>query len=251
METASVKEIFDSDAGEYLTAYEDPTQLRSFIFQERKRVVFELFGGTRGVVLDVGCGPAVYTDGLVKMGCAIYGVDISPEMIALAKRRQFPGASFSVGNVESLSFPPKMFDGILCVGVLEYTDRSEAAVGEMARVLKPGGRIVVTVPNGDSWLNRLDRSLRQVLRGIHRLSRGRLFRSAITYEYAPVYWPSQLLENTLARHGFQVEQRRFHIFRLTFLNRISPKLSLWIMRKMNFVSSRFLGANLVIQARRT
>ena len=110
---------------------------------------------------------------------------------------------------------------------------------------------MVTVPNGDSWLNRLDRSLRQVLRGIHRLSRGRFFRSAITYEYAPAYWPSQLLEKALAKHGLQVEQRRFHIFRLTFLNRISPKLSLWIMRKMNFVSSRFLGANLVIQARRT
>ena len=251
METASVKEIFDSDAGGYLDAYEDSSQNRSFIFQERRRIVFELFRGISGVVLDVGCGPAVYTDGLVQAGCTIYGVDISPEMIALAKRRQFPGASFSVGNVESLPFPSKMFDGILCVGVLEYLDRLDTAVGEMARVTKPGGSVVVTVPNGACGLNRLDSTLRHAIRGIHRWSQGRLFRSAITYPYAPKYWSPRVLERVLSKHGLHVEQRRFHIFRLTFLNKVSPKLSLSVMRSMNFVSSRFLGANLVIQARRT
>ena len=248
METASVKELFDSDADEYLAAYEEPSQLRSFIFEERKRVVFELFRGADGAVLDVGCGPAVYTDGLVRMGCAIYGVDLSPKMIVLARRRGFPRASFLVGNVESLSFASKAFDGTLCVGVLEYLDQWDAAVGEMARVTKPGGRVVVTIPNGASWLNRLDSALRHVLRGIHRLSQGRLLRSAITYECAPQYGSPKFLESVLSKHGLQVEQRRFHIFRLTFLNKISPRLSLWIMRKMNFVSSRFLGANLVIQA---
>ncbi len=234
METASVKEMFNSDAREYLAAYEDPSQLRSFIFQERKRVVFEFFRGVSGVVLDVGCGPAVYTDGLVRAGCTIHGVDISPEMIALAKQGQFPKASFSIGSVESLSFPSKTFDGILCVGVLEYLEQWQAAVSEMARVIKPGGRIVVTIPNGDSGLNRLDSALRQALKSVHR----------------PGYRSPRLLEDVLARHGFQVEQRRFHIFRLTFLNKVSPRLSLWIMRKMNFVSSRFLGANLVIRARK-
>ena len=238
METTSVKEMFNSDAREYLAAYEDPSQLRSFIFQERKRVVFEFLKGVSGVVLDAGCGPAVYTDGLVRAGCTIHGVDISPEMIALAKQRQFPKASFSIGSVESLPFPSEMFDGILCVGVLEYLEQLEAAVGEMARVIKPGGRVVVTLPNGDSGLNRLDSVLR------------RFFRSAVSREYVPKYLSPRSLEDVLARHGLQVEQRRFHIFRLTFLNKVSPRLSLWLMRKMNFISSRFLGANLVIQARK-
>ena len=124
----------------------------------------------------------------------------------------------------------------------------DTTVGEMARVVKPRGTVVVTIPNGDSWLNRLDGALRRALRRARRLSGGRLFQSAISYDYVPRYWSPRLLESVLAKHGLRVQQRRFHIFRLTFLNKVSPRLSLWLMRKMNFVSSRFLGANLVIQA---
>ncbi len=250
MKTPSVRQWFDDDAQQYRAAYEGSPDARSYIFQERKRVVFELWGKLSGTVLDVGCGPAVYTDRLAALGCTTVGLDLSSRMVDLARAQGHPNSTFLVGSAERIPFPASSFDGVLCVGVLEYLDQLAPAIDEMARVLKPGGTAVVTVPNGSSWLNRLDSGLREILRFSHdRLGMkfvGRWMRA----DYQPRYWTPQTVESALERAGFSVEQERFHLFRITFLNRLSPRASLWIMRRMNFVTGRWIGANAVIQARK-
>jgi arsenite methyltransferase len=99
-------------------------------------------------ILDVGCGPGFYCAELLgELGGegAIVGVDSSPQMLELAARR-----CEGIGNVElreggatSLPVADASIDGALCVQVLEYVPDVPAALAELLRVLRPGGRAVV------------------------------------------------------------------------------------------------------------
>lgn len=88
----------------------------------------------------------------------IHGIDISPSIVQRAKREAADrGAKFVVADCRQLPFPSGFFDAIYSMGTIEHFDESEAAVREMWRVLKPGGRAIVGVPN------RLDPFLRPLL----------------------------------------------------------------------------------------
>jgi SAM-dependent methyltransferase len=81
-------------------------------------------------------------------GAHAYGVDISPPTVAGA-RTAFHGDVLrcAVGDVRALPFCADSFDAIYSMGTIEHFDETERAVEEMARVLKPGGRAIVGVPN--------------------------------------------------------------------------------------------------------
>jgi SAM-dependent methyltransferase len=83
-------------------------------------------------------------------GARAYGVDISPPTVIQA-RAAFPagpGALRSaVGDVRDLPFADDAFDAIYSMGTIEHFDETERAVAEMARVLRPGGRAIIGVPN--------------------------------------------------------------------------------------------------------
>jgi SAM-dependent methyltransferase len=88
-----------------------------------------------------------------RQGARAYGIDIS-EPIVIQARSAFdnrPGArgclQGAVGDVRSLPFRDATFDAIYSMGTIEHFDETERAVEEMARVLKPGGRAIVGVPN--------------------------------------------------------------------------------------------------------
>ncbi len=242
------KEYFDQTADEYLAAYDRQDDLRSFIFSERKRIVFELFDAPGGTVLDIGCGPGVFTDRLSQLKCRTYGVDLSQKMAALAQNRGFPLSIFMVGGIIQLPFKDSSFDSVLCSGVLEYLTDVEPAIKEMFRVLKPGGRLIVTFPNKSSWLNLLDQFSRRLIRFLQRLNLP--VEKHINPDYSPGYLSPRRLNRLLNQNGFVVEAVKFHIFRLTLLNKISPDCSLKLARRMNFVRGRFLGINAVVRARR-
>lgn len=93
-----------------------------------------------------------------KEGADVHGIDISAPTIAHA-RREFGDAPLraSRADVRELPFADASFDVIYSMGTIEHFDESDAAVGEMARVLKPGGRAIIGVPN------RFDPFLRPVL----------------------------------------------------------------------------------------
>jgi SAM-dependent methyltransferase len=78
----------------------------------------------------------------------VFGVDVSPAIVGQARAAFGPtplGAS--VADVRSLPFGDDSFDAIYSMGTIEHFDETERAVEEMARVLKPGGRAIVGVPN--------------------------------------------------------------------------------------------------------
>lgn len=98
----------------------------------------------RGVqtALDVGCGEGRFCRIMAAEGIRATGVDPTPELLAVARERD-PAGDYRAGRAEALDFPDASFD--LVVSYLTLIDIPDiaAAIPEMARVLKPGGRLLV------------------------------------------------------------------------------------------------------------
>jgi SAM-dependent methyltransferase len=98
-------------------------------------------------VLDIACGTGVVArEAIRRCGAtgSVAGLDLGAGMIAVA-RRLAPGVDFREGNALALPWPDAEFDAVVCqFGLMFFGDR-ERAVGEMARVLRPGGRLAVAV----------------------------------------------------------------------------------------------------------
>lgn len=97
-------------------------------------------------VLDVGTGPGVLLVELARRrpDLRLTGVDLSPDMVAAAERNLggYP-ATVRVGDVTDLPFPDRSFDLVVSSLSLHHWDDPEAAVPQLARVLRPGGRLSI------------------------------------------------------------------------------------------------------------
>jgi SAM-dependent methyltransferase len=117
--------------------------------RRRRALVHEALGARRGDrVLDVGCGPGFYVhETLERVGPegTVLGVDSSPQMLALAARRcaGHENAGFREGDATAVPVEDESFDRALCVQVLEYVADVPAALAELRRVLRPGGRVLI------------------------------------------------------------------------------------------------------------
>jgi len=139
---------------EHFDKYRDWSKLydsadgRNYHFHVRRNRVLELLPAQLGRVLDVGCGPGVMTEAVLDRGGTFDGVDLSPEMISEAKDKfgNLPNVSFAVGNIEAIDASDNSYDQLICMAVIEYLNTPELALVEMARVLKPGGIAIITVP---------------------------------------------------------------------------------------------------------
>lgn len=98
--------------------------------------------------LDAGCGAGTYTRILLQHGHVVVGADYSLPTLRKATARGLDGAVFAVGDVRRLPFEQDQFDGILCLGVTQALEESDAAIREFARLLKPGGHLWIDALNG-------------------------------------------------------------------------------------------------------
>jgi demethylmenaquinone methyltransferase/2-methoxy-6-polyprenyl-1,4-benzoquinol methylase len=99
-------------------------------------------------VLDVATGTGMVAFALARRGCTVVGIDQSEEMLAAARaklQRVDPGLAarltFVAGEAEGLPFDSGSFDALTFTYLLRYLDDRAATLGELARVVKPGGRI--------------------------------------------------------------------------------------------------------------
>ena len=97
-----------------------------------------------GDIVDAGCGPGHWTDYLRSLGSSISGFDLSPKAIRIARTR-FPLTAFRVASLEHTGLADGSLGGILSWFSLIHTDpnHADAALDEFARVLRPGGRILI------------------------------------------------------------------------------------------------------------
>jgi len=130
----------------------------------RVRRLADLLQGTvpRGQILDAGCGAGTLTEILAKRGYRVTAVDASPEFVAHVKDRMRRAGldervDVHIENLEGTELPDESFDGAVCGEVLEHLADDGAAVRGIARALKFGGALVLSVParpDRFSWLDR-------------------------------------------------------------------------------------------------
>jgi len=122
-----------------------------------------------GLLVDVACGrggPGMWIARRAR--CHLTGVDFSPEAVAQASRRRVlfgleSKANFVVGKLNSVGLADDIADAVMCIDAFQFADDAVAAAVELRRVLRPGGRIVLT-----SWepVDRADELARARLRRV-------------------------------------------------------------------------------------
>lgn len=139
---------------------------------DRNRDRRELYDAQDKVVLDWGCGRGLEIPGLIERDGArhVTGIDLSEEELALARelaesRGVADKTSFVVGDAHATGFPDDSFDLIVGGSILHHLER-RPALEELRRILRPGGRAVLSEPLVHNPLLRLGRALTPVARTV-------------------------------------------------------------------------------------
>ena len=105
------------------------------------RLLAPLAGAERA--LDSGCGTGALAFALAPLVGNVHGVDLSPELVAAGRERAPANCELAVGDSTALTFAYGAFDVAGCMRVLHHVRRPELVIAELARVTRPGGKILV------------------------------------------------------------------------------------------------------------
>jgi|SRR6185437_16019110 len=134
----------------FFDAHADSDEYDVFAPETNEKLIaafIRLSGLPRGArVADLGCGSGVFTALLRHNGFDSVGVDISPKLLALG-RRKHPVLELIEGDVENLPFESESFDGVLLSGLVHHFPDPRRLAREVMRILKSGGRFVAFDPN--------------------------------------------------------------------------------------------------------
>lgn len=146
---ADTRGSYDADAAGYAEQVrgllDDKPYLRASV-----TLFADLVRGVDGPVADVGCGTGYVTGFLHDAGVDAFGIDLSPEMIAIA-RRDRPELHFAVGTMTDLDIPDDSVSGVIAFwSMIHVPDHAvPGVVAEFRRVLRPGGLLLVGFHVGD------------------------------------------------------------------------------------------------------
>ncbi len=121
--------------------------------------VADTTGIRSGRVLDLGCGPGFFSILLSSAGYDVLGIDYSPEMVSHATENASEAGvdpEFMRMDAQSMSFPDSSFDLVVSRDVLWTLEHPERAYSEIFRVLRPGGRALIS--DGNYYLHLYDDS---------------------------------------------------------------------------------------------
>lgn len=149
-----INAFFNSDYHWWDDVYDPqlPKGFFSFEMIRRKEILLEqvkeLAGKKSSVaILECGCGPGGILGEIHSDGHILVGVDINFKSLSKARENSAAKDSLLQANIELLPFKENSFDIAYCVGVLSYLEKDREAIKEISRVLKPGGRVIISVPN--------------------------------------------------------------------------------------------------------
>ncbi len=142
---------------EFFKAIDQQFEELHFFGQEKRPLLSGLidYPSLKGAaVLEVGCGMGSLAEELAKSAGSTHALDLTPTAARLTGRRFSTGGYNAIalqGDAENLPFPDGKFNYVLSWGVLHHTPRTQQAIDEIQRVLKPGGRIGVMLYHRNSF----------------------------------------------------------------------------------------------------
>jgi ubiquinone/menaquinone biosynthesis C-methylase UbiE len=242
---AAVEEMFDQLSENYLSGRQIPE-----IAHEREVILRSISGAHRYKrILDIGCGPGTFFEGLSNIGQEIYGIDISEKMIKVAQERlrdnpEKNRVHFKIGNAEKLDYPDSYFSAILAVGVLRYMSSWECALSEAYRSLERGGVFVCTFfyRFSPQWLSTV--LFYRPLLPIISLLKGRSIKSLLLHiESEPLPFSYRRCLRTLSTLGFRNIETSHSGFTYFPVDKLFPTLSSRLAVRLGsmFRDSQILG----------
>jgi len=146
------RDYFEAIAGDW-------ERIRKSCFDDRlSSLALEKLLPSGLVLADIGCGTGSLTRELARFAKKVIAVDLSPEMLRrarmAAREREVSNVEFRRGDAEKLPLARRSVDAAFCVMVLHFLADPERALGELCRVTRPGGSIVVLdlVPHQQEWM---------------------------------------------------------------------------------------------------
>jgi SAM-dependent methyltransferase len=148
-----IQSSYDRVAQHYAEEYFEELARKPF-----DRDILDVFADSlrgRGEVCEIGCGPGQIARYLKDRELDMRGLDLSGEMIACAARLN-PDISFAQGDMLALDLPDNAFAGIVSFYAVIHLKREDVvrALKEMFRVLRPGGKLLVSFHGGEGELHR-------------------------------------------------------------------------------------------------
>ncbi len=171
-----VRQLFDAKAPEWSAKYEPDGRLTGRLASLAEAVRGQFPPGS--TVLDLGCGTGELARALAEMRMQVTACDISVEMLRRAVESDHAGSVewAQLGTAwRTLPLRSSAFDAVIASSVLEYVEDPVSILGECARVLRPGGTVLCTVPDTRHWIRRIERLARVLshVPGVQLVSRSR------------------------------------------------------------------------------
>lgn len=143
-----------TDYDGFARAYSDANDGNLLNAWYERPAMVDLAGDVEGRrVLDAGCGSGPLTAALRDRGATVSGFDLSPDMVGLARERLGDDADVRVADLgRPLPYDDDAFDVVVCSLALHYLQDWGDPLAELRRVLRPGGRLVVSVPHPAVYL---------------------------------------------------------------------------------------------------
>lgn len=130
----------------------DPAAYERMDAKARVRFVEQFVTTKPGHVLDVGCGKGLFLQGLRERGWQAFGTELSETSSSYAHSH---GLTVYTSTVEAAPFDAESFDLITLFHVLEHLPRPQDTLTTLSRLLRPGGSLLIEVPNIGSWYARV------------------------------------------------------------------------------------------------
>lgn len=191
------------------------TQKHAFVFEYGAGLVDLLAPQVGELILDLGCGSGELAQEIASSGAQVVGLDASADMLAKA-RQQFPGLDFRLGDAANFELPER-FDAIFSNATLHWVPAAEAAIRQMYRHLKPGGRLVAEMGGQGNVGHIVAAVLRQLKQRGYSLAAANWWYFPSVGEYAAL----------LEKQGFRVRLAQ-HFDRPTALSDPKTGLTDWI-----------------------
>jgi ubiquinone/menaquinone biosynthesis C-methylase UbiE len=122
-----------------------------YVYRCEREMIMSLAAVRPGMhIADIGCGTGIYTDELLSAGANVVGIDISPEMLAIAaakNERHGDKVRFVTGDAAALPFADASFDMVFSITAMEFFSQPRQCLQEMFRIVRPGGQMIVATLN--------------------------------------------------------------------------------------------------------